>query len=252
MRYGAPHPREGFRRLMERVKNLEEVILVPLYPHYAMSSYETAVEYAREVHTREGYPFRLKVLQPVYRDEWYLRAMADSIRPYLEQPHDYLLFSFHGVPERHILKGDITHQHCLQSETCCETDSPAHSFCYRHQVRETTRRVAGLLGLPQERYGQSFQSRLGRQPWLRPYTAEVLQQLPSRGIRRLLVACPAFVSDCLETLEEIALQGKEAFMEAGGTSFEMIPCLNTHPGWISALEHWISEDRQTAPASLIR
>lgn len=252
MRYGDPHPREGFQRLMDRVEGLEEVILVPLYPHYAMSSYETAVEYARDVHRQEGYAFRLKVLDPVYQDAWYIRAMADSIRPYLNQEHDYVLFSFHGVPERHILKGDITHSHCLKTESCCETDSPAHSFCYRHQVRETTRLVARELQLPEGRYGQSFQSRLGRDPWLRPYTAEVLQQLPAQGIRNLLVACPAFVSDCLETLEEIALQGKELFLEAGGTSFDMIPCLNTHPSWIAALEHWIAEDRLGHAGSLFR
>jgi ferrochelatase len=143
------------------------------------------------------------------------------------------------VPERHILKGDITGSHCLKVENCCEVDSPAHQQCYRHQCLETTRLVAEKLQLTPGRFSFSFQSRLGRDEWLKPYTAMRLEQLPGEGIKKLLVVCPAFVSDCLETLEEIAEEGKETFLHAWGESFTMIPCLNIHPAWVQAVAGYV-------------
>jgi len=236
MRYGDPSPAEAFNLLSEQVNGLEEVVLVPLYPHYAMSSYETAVEYAREIHRKKKYPFKLTVVAPYYDAGVYLQALTESIRPYLQQEHDHILFSYHGVPERHIFKGDVTGRHCLKAPNCCEVPSPAHAQCYRHQCLVTTRLVAAQLGIPAHKYSYSFQSRLGRDEWLKPYTAQRLEEMPKEGIKKLLVACPAFVSDCLETLEEIAEEGKEIFMHAGGESFTMIPCLNTHPLWVSAIK----------------
>ncbi|HEX6335261.1 MAG TPA: ferrochelatase, partial [Flavisolibacter sp.] len=232
MRYGNPSPRAAFDELVRNNPDLEEVIAVPMYPHYAMSSYETAVEYAKEQYTKGGYAFRLTTIRPYYDNEAYIHALAESIRPDLSKEWDHLLFSYHGIPERHIYKGDITGRHCLKVENCCETPSPAHEYCYRHQCLVTSRLVTGLLNIPKERWSMSFQSRLGRDPWLQPYTAARFAQLPGQGVRRLLVVCPAFVSDCLETLEEIAEEGREIFMHAGGESFNMIPCLNTHPLWV--------------------
>lgn len=240
MRYGNPAPWTAYDELLEKVPGLEEVVLVPLYPHYAMSSYETAVEYAKEVYRKRKYPFKLTVIPPYYKEPNYLDALAGSIQPYLQEPYDHLLFSYHGVPERHIHKGDTTGHHCLKTPDCCETPSAAHAQCYRHQCLTTTRLVAQKLGLPEDKYSFSFQSRLGRDEWLKPYTAIRLEELPGEGIRKLVVACPAFVSDCLETLEEIAMEGKESFLHAGGESFTMIPCLNIHPLWVKALAGWIS------------
>jgi ferrochelatase len=150
-----------------------------------------------------------------------------------------VLFSYHGVPERHILKGDITKQHCLKVANCCDVPSPAHQYCYRHQCWTTTKRVTEKLGIPDGKWGFSFQSRLGRDPWLQPYTAVRLEELPKEGVKKLIVVCPAFVADCLETLEEIGEEGKETFLHAGGERFEMIPCLNVHPLWIGAMAKWI-------------
>lgn len=235
MRYGDPHPSVALDRMLQRSPGLEEVILMPLYPHYAMSSYETAVEYAEKAFLKKKYPFRFSVIPPYYHDAGYIEALSESIRPYLEEGFDYLLFSYHGVPERHIRKGDITRSHCLFTESCCETDSPAHARCYRHQVLTTTRLVAERLGLKEEQYGWSFQSRLGRDEWLKPYTAARFTELASEGRKKLLVACPAFVSDCLETLEEIGEQGKHSFLASGGESFTMIPCLNVQAVWVEAI-----------------
>lgn len=241
MRYGNPTPQQAYEELMKRADGLEEVILFPLYPHYAMSSYETAVEYMKSVHKKNNYPFRLTTIKPYFDNPDYIQALSDSIKPYLEQEYDRILFSYHGIPERHILKADITGNHCLRSADCCDKDSPAHAFCYRHQCFETTRLIAAALEIPKEKYQQSFQSRLGRDKWLTPYTAALLPELPKEGVKKLLVVCPAFVSDCLETLEEMAEEGKEIFLHAGGEQFTLIPCLNVHPLWVSAVAKWIHE-----------
>ncbi|HVB04264.1 MAG TPA: ferrochelatase [Chitinophagaceae bacterium] len=233
MRYGKPSTADGLEELSR--SDPEEVIILPLYPHYAMSSYETAVEQTREIHRKRKYTFPLRIIKPFYNHPAYLDALADSISPFLGGDFDQLLFSYHGLPERHIRKSDITHAHCLFAPDCCVTDSAAHLQCYRHQVMTTSALVAAKLGLPKEKYAISFQSRLGRDRWLQPDTARRLVELPGEGVKRLLVVCPAFVADCLETLEEIAQRGKLAFLDAGGTQFTYIPCLNTRPSWVRAL-----------------
>lgn len=239
MRYGNPSPKQAYDKLLSEHPDLEEVILVPMYPHYAMSSYETAVEYAKLQHKEGGYRFKLTIVPPYYDEPNYLEALAESIQPYLQQEYDHLLFSYHGVPERHIHKGDITGNHCLKVGNCCDVDSPAHQYCYRHQCWVTSKKVAALLNIPDGKWSMSFQSRLGRDEWLKPYTAVRLEELPNQGVKKLAVACPAFISDCLETLEEIAEEGKETFLHAGGESFTMIPCLNVHPAWVKTLKGYV-------------
>jgi len=240
MRYGSPSPAAAFDQLLQQHPALEEVVLVPLYPHYAMSSYETAVVYAEEQYAQQAYPFKLSVLKPFYNNPDYIHALAANIEPWLAKDYDHILFSYHGIPERHIRKSDTTGCHCLKVTNCCETDSPAHATCYRHQVFTTTRLVTEKLGLPENKFSISFQSRLGK-GWLQPFTDIRLEEMPKEGIKKLLVVCPAFVSDCLETLEEIDMRGRESFMQAGGESYSMIPCLNTHPLWVDALAKWIRE-----------
>ena len=240
MRYGNPTPEAAFEKLLQRLPGMEEVLAIPLYPQYAMSSFETAVEYAKDTHRKKGYSFSLKFLKPYYNNPDYLAALIDLIKPYLSKDYDHILFSYHGVPARHIMKSDVTGNHCLRSADCCQVPSPAHAFCYRHQCFETTRLVTSDLGIPKEKYSISFQSRLGK-GWLEPFTDIRLEQMPQEGIKKLLILCPAFVSDCLETLEEIEIRGKESFLGAGGEEYEMIPCLNTHPLWVKALGKWIHE-----------
>jgi ferrochelatase len=241
MRYGNPSPIAAYDELVEKNPDLEEVIAVPLYPHYAMSSYETAVDYAKAQHKEGKYRFLLTFIKPFYNNEDYVAALSESIRPYLDGDYDQILFSYHGIPERHILKCDPTKQHCLKVDNCCEVPSAAHAYCYRHQCWVTTNLVADRLNIPKEKRGFSFQSRLGKDPWLKPYTVVRLAELPKEGVKKLLVVCPAFVSDCLETLEEMGEEGKEIFLHAGGESFELIPCMNVHPAWVSTLAKWISD-----------
>ncbi|MBV8250967.1 MAG: ferrochelatase [Chitinophaga sp.] len=241
MRYGSPSPEAAYNKLLQDNPQLKEVIMLPLYPHYAMSSYETAAEYAKEVYRKKKYKFKLTLVPPFYDEPDYIQAVAESMRPYLQQDYDYVLFSYHGVPVRHIRKGDITGKHCLQVNDCCHVKSPAHEFCYRHQVTITAELVAEKLGLPKDKWGISFQSRLGKEEWIQPYTAARFEELPKEGKKKLLVVCPAFVSDCLETLEEIAVEGKHTFMSNGGDSFTMIPCLNVHPLWVNAIVKYCTQ-----------
>ena len=240
MRYGSPSPRDAYEELLQKMPGIEEVILFPLYPHYAMSSYETAVEYMKEVHKSEKYNFKLTTIKPYYAEPEYINAMTENIKSYLSQDYDHILFSYHGVPGRHIKKSDVTGTHCLQAENCCDAESPAHNFCYRHQCFITTKLITSQLNIPADKYSISFQSRLGK-GWLEPFTDIRLEQMPKEGIKKLLIICPAFVSDCLETLEEIAERGKDTFLHGGGENYTMIPCLNVHPLWVSTIAKWMRE-----------
>lgn len=234
MRYQNPSISHVLRKLAEQ--GTDELLLVPLFPHYAMSSYETAVERVKEVAARIAPRMRV-IVQPPYGDAPdFVAALAGSAEQYLESGYDYLLFSFHGVPERQIKKSDPTGRHCLQVKDCCHTPSEAHRFCYRHQCYRTAEAFAKQAGIPDGKWSVSFQSRLGKDPWLTPYTDKELERLGAAGVKKLLVICPAFVSDCLETIEEIGMRGKESFLSAGGTEFIRIPCLNEHPQWIDVLE----------------
>jgi ferrochelatase len=231
MRYQNPSIPAAIEALSRR--GIQRLLLIPLFPHFAMSSYETAVERVREVLGRRAPHIELVVQPPYYDHPDYIEALVASARPHLDGM-DHLLFSFHGIPERHLRKSDPSHAHCLSSPDCCERAHPAHATCYRAQCLKTAKAFVDRTGL--RNTSIAFQSRLGRDPWLRPYTDHELERLPGQGIRRLRVICPAFVSDCLETLEEIGIRGRETFLGAGGTDFALIPCLNEHPAWIAALK----------------
>tara|TARA_R100000027_G_scaffold52103_3_gene40868 strand:- start:46405 stop:47442 length:1038 start_codon:yes stop_codon:yes gene_type:complete len=233
MNYGEP----SIANEVQKIKNegITRLFIMPQYPHYAMSSYETVVVKTMKTLREIAPGIQTTLLQPFYQDDDYLGALETVIRPYLQKNPDLVLFSFHGIPERHLRKTDPSHAHCLESADCCENCHPAHSTCYRHQCFQTAHKTAARLGLSKEQYSISFQSRLGRDPWLKPYTDKKLEELPKLGVKRLLVICPAFVTDCLETLEEISMEGKESFLESGGEFFEQIPCLNDHPAWVEVL-----------------
>lgn len=247
MRYGKPSAVDVLKQIHTENPDLKELVLLPLYPHYAMSSYETAVEQVRSHHEVSGYRSILQIIPPFYNYPAYISALRESIAPYLTDSYDHILFSYHGIPERHVKKTDCTGTHCLQSARCCELSSAAHSFCYRHQVIATTDLVAESLDLEKSKYSYSFQSRLGRDAWLKPYTVKQLQAFPRKGIKKLLIVCPAFVSDCLETLEEIEMEGKELFMKAGGERLTMIPALNENKTWVDCAEELINKCPSSQP-----
>lgn len=234
MRYQNPAIEDVVNELY--YKGVEELLVIPLFPHYAMSSYETAVVRVQEVVNKLAPHITVRVQPPYYNDPNYIAALVESASEYLAQSFDHLLFSYHGIPERHLRKSDPTKCHCLKVKNCCETPSPAHATCYRAQCFQTTKLFAEKAGLPKDKYSIAFQSRLGRDPWLTPYTDAEIERLARQGKKKLLVICPAFVSDCLETIEEIGERGRHSFIHAGGKELTLIPCLNENPRWIDALE----------------
>jgi ferrochelatase len=218
------------------------VLLLPLYPQFAMATTETILVLAEEIRKKKFPKMEFTILPAFYNQKDYIRDLSNSIKRSLEEfKHDHLLFSYHGVPERHIKKSDITKSHCQIDGSCCNTPSKAHEFCYRHQCYETTKQVAEFLDLPEGTYSTSFQSRLGKDPWLQPYTDATIDGLAEKGIQNLAVVTPAFVSDCLETLEEIGMEAAHSFKEHGGKNFLAIPCLNDNEDWVKTLSRWVDQ-----------
>ena len=249
MRYQNPSIEEGVIELARA--GVEDLLVVPMFPHYAMSSYETAVEKARTVAKAKAPEMRVRVLEPYFDHPAYIAALVASASEYLNGNIDHLLFSFHGLPERHLRKSDKTGCHCLNVPNCCEIPSPARATCYRAQCFKTVKAFVNETKLPASSYSIAFQSRLGRDPWLQPYTDAEIARLAKLGVKRLAVICPAFVSDCLETLEEIGIRGREIFRQGGGEELVLVPCLNEHPAWVAALDQFIKEGfglMETTPA----
>lgn len=240
MRYGSMSIKNALKELSD--KGVSEILLVPLYPHYAMSSYETVVVKTMQEQQRYFPGIKISTLPAFYKNSDYIKVLSERINEGLQNfDYDHILFSYHGIPERHIRKSDPTKFHCKIDGNCCQTNSVAHHTCYRHQCYDTTELVKAELNLSEEKVSSSFQSRLAGDPWLKPYTDFEFERLAKEGVKRLAVITPAFVSDCLETLEEIAMEGKEQFLEAGGEDYIHIPCLNDNDSWVSLMSHWINE-----------
>ena len=242
MRYGKPSIENQLVKLCHKT-DIEEILFIPLYPHHADSTVTTSIKEAQRVIKKRKLKIKLTTFKPFYDNPKYINALVNSAQPYLDQPYDHLLLSYHGLPELHITKLDKSKKHCLKKSDCCHQANKAHKTCYRHQVVRTTECFAKQLGLSADKYSISFQSRLGRAKWLGPNTEDSLRELAEKGIKNVLVICPAFVTDCLETLEEIEIRGQEVFKEAGGESLTLIPCLNTHPEWVKTLLSWCQEQQ---------
>lgn len=234
MRYGHPSTASALDALLAH--DLDRIVVVPLYPQYASSSTGSSLEKVLELVKGRPVVPPLSLVRDFHADPGFIGAVAEVARPELEafEP-DHVLISFHGVPERQVRATDPTGAHCLAAPTCCDTPCAANAACYRAQSFATARAIAARLGLPDGGWSVAFQSRLGRVPWIRPYTDEVLVELAKAGSRRLAVLTPSFVADCLETLEEIGIRAEEDFKAAGGDALRAVPCVNAHPTWVRAL-----------------
>ena len=227
MRYKNPSIQFGLQKLYDQ--GVREVLVIPLYPQYTMSTTETVADKVVEVQKKNFKDLDVKFLKAFYNHPDYIQVLGDSIKNQLPEDYDKLLFSYHGIPERHDKKAVAFGQ---------KNKLPIKT--YRDQCIETTELVAKYLELPEDKYTFSFQSRLGRDPWIQPYTDQTLEKFPTEGVKKLVICTPAFVSDCLETLEEISMEGKEDFLHAGGESFQYIPCLNDRDEWVNVLNKWIN------------
>ncbi|RMG11844.1 MAG: ferrochelatase [Planctomycetota bacterium] len=234
MRYGKPAIAEVLDRL--QAEGSDRVVAFPLFAHTASSSWGSALEHLYACAGRLPCPPQLEVVAPYYAHPAYIGALAAVAGPVLERAQpDKLLMSFHGVPERHVRFTDRSGAHCLRREDCCVAPGPALRHCYRAQCFATARALAAALGLEPGGYEVAFQSRLGRARWIGPATDARLRALPGEGVRRLAVVEPSFTADCLETLEEIGLRGREDFLAGGGEELTLVPCLNSDPAWVRAV-----------------
>jgi ferrochelatase len=238
MRYGEPGIRDALQRLAAHAPS--RLIALPLFPQYSSAATGSAREKLAREHARvPGLP-ALETLGPFYNRVEFVAAWAElaqgrlaSFRP------DFVLFSYHGLPERQIQATDPTGRHCLADAGCCDAIGPANRDCYRAQCFATTRALATALQLAEGSFATSFQSRLGRTPWIKPYTDLLLPELAARGHRRLAVLCPAFVADCLETLEEIGIRARDQWRGLGGEELLLVPSLNAEPFWVRTLASWL-------------
>ena len=240
MRYGSISIINGLKELDE--KGVKNVTVLPLYPHYAMSSYETVVEKVKD-EVKTNFPhLKIKTVKPFYKEKNYIDLLCNKIKATIDKiDYDHILFSYHGIPISHLKISDPTNSHCYKVKNCCSVHSKAHEFCYKHQVIETTEAVINKLKIDKNKYSNAFQSRLPNEAWLKPYTDDELVRLAKEGKKRLIIVTPAFVTDCLETLEEIAMEGKEEFLEAGGESYHYVPCLNDDDDWATLISKWANK-----------
>jgi ferrochelatase len=247
MRYGRPSIGQALDAFAAAA--IDRIVVLPLYPQYASSSTGSTVEAVQaQAGARWNVPF-IDVVEPFFAEPGFLDAAAAVARPVIDAAAaDHVLFSFHGLPERQVRKSDPSGRHCLAAATCCDALGEINRYCYRAQCYATARALAGRLALAADRHTVSFQSRLGRIPWIRPYTDQVIVELAGRGIERLAVLCPAFVADCLETLEEIGIRARDQFRAAGGKELTLVPCVNASPAWADAVAAMV---RRRVPSGLL-
>lgn len=244
MRYGKPSIESAL--IAFRDAEIDEVIAIPLYPQYSLAATESSIDKCTELFRKIIPQGSLSFVPPFYNEDVFIDSFVEVIKNSLKNyNYDYLLFSFHGLPERQVKK--TTKNYCFNRDFCCNEITEANQNCYRAQCYATARLLAEKLGIPQEKYSVCFQSRLGRTPWIKPYTDELYRELPKKGVRRLAVACPAFVADCLETLEEVQIRGREEFIQSGGEELRLIPSLNSSGTWAHAVVNMLQKSSQGAP-----
>jgi ferrochelatase len=247
MRYGRPSIAEAVERLV--VAGVRPpVTVLPLFAQQSEAATGSAVARVREVAGERG--VALEVVPPFFAHRAYLEAREASIRPFLVESFDRILFTFHGLPERQVRRADSSGRHCFERPDCCAAIGDANRGCYRAQCLATARELARRLELAPDSWTACFQSRLGREPWLAPYTDQVLAEAARAGARRALVV-PSFVADCLETLEELGIRGREIWREHGGEELVLVPALNSGERWVEALIE-IAADGSPAFARAVR
>ena len=251
MRYGSPSIAEAVAQLAAR--GVGRIVALPLFPQYADASTGSALARLFEATGELGVDAEIRTIGAFYQDPRFVEAWrAVAAEPLAEVRADHVVLSYHGLPEHHVRRADPSS--CLEREGCCAIAGAAARGCYRAQCFATSRALVDALGLDPEKTSTSFQSRLGRRPWIRPHTDEHLVELADRGVKRLAILCPAFAADCLETLEEAAIGFRERWLELGGEVCWVSPCPNAHPAWVAGVASMVREaaappfDRDARPA----
>jgi ferrochelatase len=240
MRYSTPSIKSALQRIVK--SGVSDLLVIPLFPQYASATSGSILEYFFDaIKTWIVFP-RITVLPQFHSHPGFIHAWAEVAKEYLQEKPDHILFSFHGLPEKHILKADPSGTQCLHSHQCCDELHGENHHCYRAQCFQTARNIADAVGINEKDYSVAFQSRLGKAKWIEPYTSEVIDKLGSTGVQNLLVLCPSFVADCLETVEEIGVAEKERFLLSGGQELTLVPSLNAENVWVDALVDMIRQN----------
>ena len=240
MRYQSPSIEGALDRLREQ--HVRSIQVIPLFPQYASASTGSVHQEVMRIVSKWLIIPQMSFVNSFHDHPKVIKTFADNARKHNVESFDHVLFSFHGLPERQMIKADITGQHCLKNKDCCKTLTSVNQHCYTAQCQDTARLLVKELNLKEDQYTVCYQSRLGKEPWVQPFTSEVVNQLAKQGKKRLLVLCPAFVADCLETLYEISEEYHDEFVEAGGELVQLVESLNDHPEWISTLEEFVLAD----------
>ena len=238
MRYGQPDLNKTLEKI--RLAGVQQLLIFPLFPQYSSATTGSIIEQCMNIIRSWNVIPEVTFISSFYRHPKFIEAWRQRGESYIQQQPDHILFSFHGLPESHILEGDVTSKHCLKSASCCFSENAVNG-CYRAQCFKTAELIAEALSLDSSNYSISFQSRLGKAKWLEPYTNQYVKQLAEKGVKNLLVFCPSFVADCLETTHEIQAEVKEEFLKCGGKNLTLVPSLNSSQTWIQMLASIIKE-----------
>ena len=238
MRYGNPSIYDALMRLKNR--GVEELLILPMFPHYAQATTESSLKHTYKQLKKIKWSPRIIEMGHFETDEEYVIPLANSISSQLNDDM-HLLFSYHGLPVSHVKRIDSSKKHCQKVDDCCSIKTEGNSLCYGHHCMETTKIVVGLLGLDEESWSMSFQSRIGPVKWLDPSTMNKVEELVKRGVKKLAIVAPAFLADGLETLEELDIGIREHFIELGGEELIVIKCLNDNEDWVEGLGKMITK-----------
>lgn len=232
MRYQSPSIASAIEKLLQQ--QVSDIVVLPMFPQYASASTGSVYEEVMRILAERNAIPPVRFINSFYDYEPMIEIFADNARKFDLASYDHILFSYHGLPQRQMRKAD-DFNHCLQKENCCQSIGPVNQFCYSAQCHATTRALVAKLNLQPGSYTTSFQSRLGRDPWVQPYTTTILEEQAHKGAKRLLVFSPAFVADCLETIVEISDEYQEEFEKMGGETVDLVPSLNDDPRWVKAV-----------------
>ena len=234
MRYGEPSIERQLRELFKL--KIDELYLMPLYPQFAYSTTETAIEKALKTVRKEGFLGKVFVKNSFFKDQYYIKVMQQKLKEALKnQPKSHVLFSFHGLPESHLKR---RYKGCLSTSNCCD-HKQSDRGCYKAQCVQSATILAQKCDLNSSNYSVSFQSRIGREEWIRPYTCDQVQKVCKDGIKNLIVIAPSFVADCLESLDELGVELREQFEKLGGSNFHLVPGLNSEDLWVQSLAQMV-------------
>ena len=225
-----------------KIAGIDRIVIMPLFPQYSSAATGSSLERALSEIGSEWNVANLRIVPPFYDHPAFIRSVAYKVKQSIkEMQPDLLVMSYHGLPERHCSKSDTSGEHCFKVDNCCHKIVLANKYCYRAQCQQTSVALAKECGLAPEQWQMTFQSRLGRTPWIQPYTDVELENLAAKGIKKILVVCPSFVADCLETLEEIRIRAKEDFLKAGGEDLRLVPCVNADDHWVDNIQTILAE-----------